>query len=350
MRLKDTWNRISVVLNDRDKKSFFVIIKEVIVLWAIKKRFPLHYFGRFLYRKNSGPYKNFLDNKEYNAIIDSKKLNLEEYFPLLDNKLIFSAFCEKFNIPSPKVLGYNFKTDFFHNDKVQRITEIAQMGEYFENLYSSTGTEKVFIKALNGSGGKETHLLERSTMDGTLKELGGTFLDHAYIHQACIEQHPDINKIYAGSVNTLRLETYVDKNGKPEFLGSFIRFGTGGSAIDNISSGGFLVPVDPATGILSEMGMQALLYGGKKLTKHPDTGFSFKGFKLPYFEESKALCLTLIRYFPCRLVGWDIAITPTGPVVIEGNATPAINLGEMGYGGYAKHPIYKEIFAKKASS
>ncbi len=347
MKFKDTQYRISVVLNDKDKKGLLVIIKEVIVLWVIKKRFPKHYFGRFLYRKNSGPYKNFLDNTEYNKIIRSKELNPQEYAPLVNNKLIFATFCERLNIPSPKVLGYNFKTDFFYNGTVQRITEIAQMVEYFEKLYSSTGLEKVFIKSLNGLGGKETHLLERSTMVGTLKELGSTFLNQAFIHQACIEQHPAISKIYPGSVNTLRLETYVDKNNKPGFLGAIIRFGAGGSPIDNISSGGFFVIADLDTGILSERGMQALLYGGKTLPEHPDTGFIFKGFKLPYFEESKALCLKLVRYLPSRLVGWDIAITPAGPVVIEGNVSPGINIGEIGYGGYVKHPIYKEIFAKK---
>ena len=317
------------------------------ILWFIKKRFPLHYFGRFLYRKNSGPFKKFLDLKEYYTIIRSKELNPPEYAPLIDNKLIFSLFCEKFNIPSPKVLGYNFKSDFFYNDKIQRITETAQLGEYFENLFASTANERLFIKSLSGFGGKETHLLERDNMDATLEKLGATFLNQAAIHQVGIEQHPEISQIYPNSVNTIRFETYVDRSNAPHFLGIFIRFGTGGSPIDNVSSGGFYVAVDRDTGVLSEMAMQRMIRGGRNLSKHPDSGFSFKDFKIPYFDEAKALCLELLRHFPCRLAGWDIAITPTGPMVIEGNGSPGILTGEIGYGGYVNHPIYEEIIAGK---
>ncbi|HMB64260.1 MAG TPA: sugar-transfer associated ATP-grasp domain-containing protein [Eudoraea sp.] len=348
MSRKDTLYRISVVLKDKDKKSYFKILKEVITLWVIKKRFPQHYFGRFLYRKNSGPYKNYLDNKEYNTIISSKKLNLPGYYHIVDNKLTFAMICEKFNLPAPKLLGYNLKRDFFYQDKVQRITGISELGEYFEKLFSETGEEKVFVKSLNGSGGKETYLLKRSTLNENLKELGDTILDQPCIHQACIEQHPEISKIYAGSVNSMRVETYMDKDNNPEFLGILMRFGVGGSPLDNVSAGGFFVAIDKESGTLMETGMKALIFGGTKIWKHPDTGFRFEGFKVPYFEECKALCVELLRYFPCRLAGWDIAITPTGPVVIEGNPNPGINMGELEYGGLVNHPMYREVILGKS--
>ena len=46
---------------------------------------------------------------------------------------------------------------------------------------------------------------------------------------------------------------------------------------------------------------------------------------------------------PERYVGWDIAITENGPILIEGNAAPQIGIGEIAYGGYKNHPLYSEI-------
>ena len=347
MKPKDVWYRVSVFLKDKDKKPFLIIIKEAFTLWFLKKRFPLHYFGRFLYRKNSGNYKNFLDMSEYYKIIYSKRLNLPEHLSLIDNKLVFALFCERHNVPTPKMLGYNLKSDFHFEKDFKKVEDLDELETYFIELFKTSGIDKVFVKSFSGFGGKETHLLEKQSIKSSLKELGKSILGQSCVHQVCIEQHPEINKIYAHSVNTIRFETYVDPSGMPHFMGTFIRFGAGGSAIDNVSSGGFYVAVDTKTGRLDKVGLQGMRWGGRQLTNHPDSGFSFEGFLIPYFEEAKALCLRLIKLFPSRLTGWDIAITPTGPLVIEANGSPGILTGENGFGGYVNHPIYQEIISRK---
>ncbi|MEX0289656.1 MAG: sugar-transfer associated ATP-grasp domain-containing protein [Flavobacteriaceae bacterium] len=348
MKPKDAWYRVSVFLKDKDKKPFLILLRETFHLWFIKKRFPLHYFGRFLYRKNAGNYKNFLDMKEYYDIIYSKKLNLPEHLALIDNKLVFALFCEKHNIPTPKMLGYNFKSDFFYGQRTKHVNDVQELAVYFEDLFNSTGEDKIFVKSFSGFGGRETHLLEQESLKSSLDELGPSILGQSCIHQVCIEQHSALSRIYPNSVNTIRFETYVDPFNTPHFMGTFIRFGAGGSAIDNVSSGGFYVAVDTETGKLGKIGLQGMKWGGRKLTKHPDSGFCFEGFLIPYFEEAKVLCLRLIRLFPSRLTGWDIAITPTGPMVIEANGSPGILTGESGFGGYVDHPIYQEIILRKS--
>ncbi len=42
-------------------------------------------------------------------------------------------------------------------------------------------------------------------------------------------------------------------------------------------------------------------------------------------------------------MGWDIAITQNGPITIEGNHNTNITMSEVGYGGYKKHPLVKEM-------
>jgi glutathione synthase/RimK-type ligase-like ATP-grasp enzyme len=56
---------------------------------------------------------------------------------------------------------------------------------------------------------------------------------------------------------------------------------------------------------------------------HPMTGERIEGFQLPFWKESVELALRAHETLPTiALVGWDIALTAEGPVIIEGNSTP----------------------------
>ena len=63
---------------------------------------------------------------------------------------------------------------------------------------------------------------------------------------------------------------------------------------------------------------------GNTYTEHPITHTPIIGFQIPYFEESKAMCLKAAQKVPqMRFVAWDVAITEKGPVFIEGNSFPS---------------------------
>jgi hypothetical protein len=74
---------------------------------------------------------------------------------------------------------------------------------------------------------------------------------------------------------------------------------------------------------------------------HPDTGRRVAGEMLPSWPEARDLALEAHRRFPTLgSVGWDVALTPDGPVLVEGNPvwcvtlvqmTHARPLGEMGF-------------------
>ena len=60
--------------------------------------------------------------------------------------------------------------------------------------------------------------------------------------------------------------------------------------------------------------------GQALLETHPDTGLAVAGLRLPYWEEACALvCAVAPRFIPLRALGWDVALTPTGPVLVETN-------------------------------
>ncbi len=53
---------------------------------------------------------------------------------------------------------------------------------------------------------------------------------------------------------------------------------------------------------------------------HPDSGFRIADFQLPMMDEVRAFVDRVARVVPqVQYVGWDIVVTPTGPVLVEGN-------------------------------
>jgi glutathione synthase/RimK-type ligase-like ATP-grasp enzyme len=85
--------------------------------------------------------------------------------------------------------------------------------------------------------------------------------------------------------------------------------------------------VDIATGRLgraSDLGMDASLGW---FSAHPDTGAIIEGRVLPSWEEAKRLAIKAHRAFADRtVVGWDIAILDDGPILIEGNGNPDLDI------------------------
>lgn len=130
-----------------------------------------------------------------------------------------------------------------------------------------------------------------------------------------IVQHETMNKLHASSINTLRIMTYHKKP-----IGAVLRIGVGESNIDNASSGGIYAQVDLKAGIVTS---HALNYAGNTVIRHPDTKVIIPGFEIPMWHE----CLQFVR--KCAesiegvpLVGWDIAVGPKGPVLVEVNERP----------------------------
>lgn len=335
--------RVSVILKDNNRKGFFQIIKEAISFWIVKKEFPYFYFGKFLYRKDIKNYKDYLSSKEVDKITLSKNLHHFQYASLLRNKLAFAFYMEKHNMPVPSLISYNLGNRFFCNLVFQMIDSKQKLLTFYKDLFQKTGKTRIFVKAITEMGGTGAYLITEQNLEEEISKYGTYILANDCIHQDVIVQHDAINKIYKHSVNTIRFDTYMDKNNKIHILVAYMRFGRGGNVVDNMSSGGFYVGVDEKNGVLKSKSYQFMKYGGGQLDRHPDTGIIFEGYKIPYFKEACELIEKCVTYIPDRIIGWDIAITENGPVIIEGNDNTNLLGPDVTYGGLLKHPLYKEI-------
>jgi hypothetical protein len=138
----------------------------------------------------------------------------------------------------------------------------------------------------------------------------------SWILEELIEQVPEMALFNPSSVNSVRIPTFSTKNGY-EIFGTFMRVGRKGSVVDNAGAGGIFVKVDEITGEIISDGFNEQ---GYVFEYHPDSKIHFKGFKIPYYENLKALAKKCHEDLPGhKYVGWDFALTKDGWVMLEGN-------------------------------
>ena len=132
-------------------------------------------------------------------------------------------------------------------------------------------------------------------------------------------QHEAIAALCPTSVNTIRVATLLGDK-KEGIVYAYIRIGNG-KVMDNVDCGGMAAPINLDTGVISGVGANK---AGETYEFHPMTGKRIPGTQIPYWEEVKAMCLKAMHVVPqVRFVAWDVAITPDGPVFIEGNSFPS---------------------------
>ncbi len=141
-----------------------------------------------------------------------------------------------------------------------------------------------------------------------------------YLVQELVEQASYAAAIWPGALNTIRVLGVRDADGP--FVGPAAhRFGAAGTGVvDNFSAGGFVARVWDG-GILSPLAAKPTTRQRVIHDRHPDTGGQVTGTVVPCWPEAQQLVIDLMGAFPDLLhVGWDLAVTDHGPVVIEGNA------------------------------
>lgn len=132
-----------------------------------------------------------------------------------------------------------------------------------------------------------------------------------------IENHPEIAKIYPFSANTMRMITMIDGKGVPHCVYSVFKMGINGRVVDNYGLHG---PVDIETGEFLYPAHSGDTTAGIHYTEHPYSNTPLIGYRVPFMKEAVEMVKKAALEVPqMRYVGWDVAITPTGPAIIEGN-------------------------------
>ena len=296
------------------------------VVWALEhgRANPFYYaFG--MDRKEGDAYGAYLSVPEMMSIIDDqiRRDHAEHPTAVLKDKYFFALVAQALGHPSPRVLA------LLTPSGVERLAPRRPFS--YEEFVSQSAPIDGFAKDAGGEKGRGAFALRvqdgQAWVDGTpatpdevAGRVGGRFL-----LQERVVQHPALDALHAESVNTVRLVTVL-RDGRAEPLAAALRVGVGGCPVDNWSAGGFVVGVDLSTGALFGDGYFKpgcggdVEYGGT-VGRHPDSGVALDGYALPFIPEAVRLAQRFhVDMGGPRSVGWDLALTPDGPSVIEGNS------------------------------
>ncbi|MGI6329629.1 MAG: sugar-transfer associated ATP-grasp domain-containing protein [Bacilli bacterium] len=257
------------------------------------------------------------------------------------------AYAKKYNDVNYRYI-FNYKDEFnkeyaeFIGRKWLRIKEDSKkdIEMFIKNK------EYIIGKNVFGGGGKQVFKINLKEYKNTEELLDFFFQKKINLIEECIVQHSKLNKMYPGSVNTLRIVTIL-KNNRVNILFAYLRVGNG-NFVDNMSSGGMLAPIDLKSGIINKPAMD---YKKNIFKSHPQTKTMFVGFKIPMWRE----CLDLVikaskKSDKVCFVGWDVSLTKKGPVLIEGNYYPDSSLYQLPAhipGKIGKLPEFKTIHKRR---
>jgi len=309
-----------------EKRHHKIVIFYELLRWYFKYGSVNHRFYDYGFDRKSLKNKaQYIGTKEFEELRDKRNngANLKgnlgyNYKCLVRDKFVFSRFMSCFSIPVVKTLA------IIDKESLQLIGTDFKTGtrEYFNN---SEREIDVFCKPIDGGKGEGLFALkcldkklfinnDEISVNNFIKKLGGR-----YILQERITQHSLMHNIYPHSVNTLRIVTYHYEGSTELFMGA-LRMGTGGSNVDNLSAGGIAVGIDLERGKLFKKGFHSKKGNPEFIESHPDSGIKFEDIEIPWFQETKKILLKAHGLMNgVHSIGWDVAIAPLGPVIIEAN-------------------------------
>lgn len=260
-----------------------------------------------------------------------------DWFGLLENKITSRSYLDAYGLPTIPVAALyapGMRTKAAH---VLTDAEALEQFLLYPNAYPLFGKPVEGFQSLGSVALKgvapDGRELER--VDGTrmllkdfVREVASTYAA-GYVLQPLMQPHPEIEALCGARLATVRVVTLLGEDG-PKILGAAWKIPGGTNMADNYwRAGNMLAQLDLGTGevkrVISGAGLDLA-----EQTHHPDTGATFAGFRHPQWEALCALALDgarLMRHVP--LIGWDLASTAEGPMVVEMNETPDFSLIQL---------------------
>lgn len=263
---------------------------------------------------------------------------------IANNKLAFYGHCIAHGLPTIPIVCMLVEEEKPELFGVRQVSTIEQ----WRAAMSDSPTE-LFVKPVDGTYGEGAFVVgrdnDRVVFDGQQTSLDQLFAilssrlksERGWIVQPRMRSHPSLDGILSPhGLATARVVTHM-KDGLAKLFVADFKITVGHSVTDNFSkgkSGNLLAAIDTKTGALSTA------WGSLRkdwpvmaaFPHHPDSGRQIEGFVLPFWDEMSTLALKGQNSLPTlRSVGWDIAATSQGVMLVEANSAYDVSILQIAH-------------------
>ncbi|MFJ2442299.1 sugar-transfer associated ATP-grasp domain-containing protein [Streptomyces sp. NPDC087658] len=312
---------LPAMLCDEDRKSLARIAVELMKVSARWRCLPFHYFRYGGYRREVSAeraYSYLPESALFHRLLPGVNRDAID----LDDKTSCKRILASAGVPQPALIA--------SGDRRTGVTSAGDVVPLTEVLDHASGLGRVVVKPSRYSSGGSGVVIVRPGEDAfylpAYAQRWGTWLVEQHV-----PQHPDLDVLNPYALNTFRVITLL-REGAAEALYVMLELGGAESATDNSAVGGMQIRVHP-DGRLDRHGYDRYLNAH---THHGVSSVLFADHRISHMTEVRELAERCARLFPqVPFIGWDIALTPGGPVVIEGNSSPSLAHIQRTHGGVA---------------
>lgn len=167
--------------------------------------------------------------------------------------------------------------------------------------------------------------LDEAALGSRLIRNAATMRGGALVQEVLVN-HASLAAIAPYALSSFRIVTVLDEHRRPEVvIGQFRTATDPASAVDNYHAGGCLFAIDLEKGQFGVGHQRDFAERPQAITRHPVTGASIAGQPVPGLDGACEAALNAHALFPeIVCIGWDVAYTTRGHVILEANVPPGL--------------------------
>ena len=178
-----------------------------------------------------------------------------------------------------------------------------------------SGRDCGILKPNMSALGKGVEIVRLKDYPSTDDAISYILTKRDYVLEELVRQTGMLRELHPQSVNTVRVYACRLRD-RIQIFGSHLRAGKADAIVDNAGQGGVIISLTD-DGIAWTSGVDEF---GNTFLCHPDTGVPIPGMVMPDWDKAIAMIEEMMHVYPdIRFVGWDIAYTDQGWIVIEAN-------------------------------
>lgn len=314
--------------------SPYKVFIDFLYIFFVLKYYPENYGYCRLWEKEKTEWKYYYGSNydAYQKYKLEKTVQKKEFQILFEDKEVCHQLCLAGDLNVPD----NYGTIDASDDFFSKIKEV----------FIKSKKNKLIIKPVRGSAGQGILFAEKIDNLIAIKNKSkilnpnNLILSEKCIVQEFIEQDLELSIITSSA--SIRIITLYTKSNGILILSAEILTAVNNNFLSNWCAGGITISVDIVSGKLNKLGYDKY---GHKYEEHPTSKIIFNDYQMPKWKEIKDFAIKIQKTFPYyRMLGPDITLSKTGPILYEINATPDLSSTEQSCGPFLENErILKEF-------